>query len=173
MASNETGRHQDDGSRRLSRVLPATVFQSDEGNIVILALGVAGITYGGLLGVFVFGMVNKRATAVDANITFALAVAVNAFFFVMEKYITGEVWVAWQWYPLLGVIVMVVVGGLLSLRHPKAQTRSTVAEVEAATADDPVPAATVPGPAVADRTAQPPQRGTRRPRHPGCPAGDE
>ncbi|MDN5588256.1 MAG: sodium:solute symporter, partial [Brevibacterium sp.] len=101
--------------------------------IVILALGVAGITYGGLLGAFVFGIVNKRATAVDANITFALAVAVNAFFFVMEKYVTGEVWVAWQWYPLLGVIVMVSLGGLLSLRHPKPANRATAAEVEGST----------------------------------------
>ena len=111
-------------------ILPATIFQSDEGNIVILALGVAGITYGGLLGAFVFGIINKRATSVDANITFTLAVAVNAFFFVMEKYVTGEVWVAWQWYPLLGVIVMVVLGGLLSLRHPKVANRNTAAEVE-------------------------------------------
>ncbi|MGO3066070.1 MAG: sodium:solute symporter family transporter, partial [Brevibacterium linens] len=98
-------------------ILPATIFESDSGNIVILALGIAGITYGGLLGAFVFGIVNKRARALDANIAFALAVAGNAFFFVMEKYVTGEVWVAWQWYPLLGVIVTFIVGGLLSLRH--------------------------------------------------------
>ncbi|KZE12320.1 sodium:solute symporter [Brevibacterium casei] len=110
-------------------ILPATVFESDSGNIVILALGIAGITYGGLLGAFVFGMVNKRATAVDANIAFVLAIAVNAYFFVMEKYVTGEVWVAWQWYPLLGVIVMLTVGGLLSLRHPAAPAH-TPAEVE-------------------------------------------
>ncbi|CAM3647152.1 sodium:solute symporter [Isoptericola cucumis] len=102
----------------LAFIAPATVFQSDEGNIVILALGVAGITYGGLLGAFVFGILNKRARAADANVAFVLAVAVNAFFFVMEKYVTGEVWVAWQWYPLMGVIVTFVVGGLLSLRHP-------------------------------------------------------
>ena len=55
-------------------ILPATVFESDSGNIVILALGIAGITYGGLLGAFVFGIVNKRARALDANIAFALAV---------------------------------------------------------------------------------------------------
>ena len=102
----------------LAFIAPATVFRSDEGSIVVLALGVAGITYGGLLGAFVFGIVNKRARAVDADIAFVLAVAVNAFFFVMEKYVIGEVWVAWQWYPLLGVIVTFAVGGLLSLRHP-------------------------------------------------------
>lgn len=102
----------------LAFIAPAAFFRSDEGNIVILALGIAGITYGGLLGAFVFGIVNKRADAVDANVAFVAAVAVNAFFFVMEKFVTGEVWVAWQWYPLLGVIVTFVVGGLLSLRHP-------------------------------------------------------
>lgn len=99
-------------------ILPATVFESDSGSIVILALGIAGITYGGLLGAFIFGIFNRRANAVDANVGFAAAVAVNAFLFVMEKYVTGEVWVAWQWYPLLGVIVTCVLGGLLSLRHP-------------------------------------------------------
>ncbi len=101
----------------LAFIAPATMFRSDEGSIVVLALGVAGITYGGLLGAFVLGIVNRRARAVDANLAFVLAVAVNAFFFVMEKYVIGEVWVAWQWYPLLGVVVTLAVGGTLSLRH--------------------------------------------------------
>lgn len=114
----------------LAFIAPATVFQTDEGNIVILALGVAGITYGGLLGAFIFGIVNKRARALDANIAFGVAVAVNAFFFVMENYVTGEIWVAWQWYPLLGVIVTFAVGGLLSLRHPTSQPSDQPASPE-------------------------------------------
>lgn len=111
----------------LAFIAPATIFRSDEGSIVVLALGVAGITYGGLLGAFVFGIVSRRARALDANIAFVVAVAVNAFFFLMEKYVVGEVWVAWQWYPLLGVIVTFAVGGLLSLRHP-AVARATAPE---------------------------------------------
>ncbi|GAA1984536.1 sodium:solute symporter [Isoptericola halotolerans] len=102
----------------LAFIAPAVFFQSDEGNIVVLALGIAGITYGGLLGAFVFGIFNKRARAKDANIAFVAAIGVNLYFFVMEKYVTGEIWLAWQWYPLLGVIVTFAVGGLLSLRHP-------------------------------------------------------
>ena len=47
----------------LAFIAPATIFRSDEGSIVVLALGVAGITYGGLLGAFVFGIVNRRARA--------------------------------------------------------------------------------------------------------------
>jgi len=39
---------------------------------------------------------------------------------------------AYPWYPLLGVIVTLVVGGLLSLRHP---AQAAVEEPEAATAD--------------------------------------
>ena len=109
----------------LAFIAPATIFRSDEGSIVVLALGVAGITYGGLLGAFVLGIVNRRARSADANIAFVLAVAVNAFFFVMEKYVIGEVWVAWQWYPLLGVLVTLAVGGALSLRHRGAQSPET------------------------------------------------
>lgn len=120
----------------LAFIAPATIFQSDEGNIVILALGVAGITYGGLLGAFAFGILNRRATAADANIAFVVAVAVNAYFFVMEKYVTGEVWVAWQWYPLLGVIVTFVVGGLLSLRRPAAPRTGLAAETRDETRKD-------------------------------------
>src|SRR5690625_5462420 len=59
----------------LAFIAPATIFRSDEGNIVVLALGVAGITYGGLLGAFVFGIVNRRARSADANIAFVVAVA--------------------------------------------------------------------------------------------------
>ncbi|NDK31572.1 sodium:solute symporter [Nesterenkonia haasae] len=110
----------------LAFIAPATVFQSDDGNIVILALGIAGITYGGLLGAFIFGIFNKRARPLDANIAFGIAVAVNAFFFVMEKYVTGEVWVAWQWYPLLGVLVTFAVGGTLSLRHSGPMVEDTL-----------------------------------------------
>ncbi len=69
----------------LAFIAPAAIFRSDEGNIVVLAFDVAGITYGGLLGAFLFGIVNKRARATDANIAFVIAVAVNAFFFVIMR----------------------------------------------------------------------------------------
>lgn len=117
-------------------IAPATFFHSDEGNIVVLALGVAGITYGGLLGAFIFGIVNRRARAADANIAFVAAVAVNAFFFGMENYVTGEVWVAWQWYPLLGVIVTFVIGGLLSLRHSRPAPQPSSERIPGGSHDD-------------------------------------
>lgn len=106
----------------LAFIAPAVFFKNDEGNIVILALGIAGITYGALLGSFALGLVNKRARAADANIAFVLAAATTMTLFVMENWVLAKdgkahVLVAWQWYPLVGVLVTLVVGGLLSLRH--------------------------------------------------------
>lgn len=114
----------------LAFIAPAVFFQNDSGNIVILALGIAGITYGALLGAFALGLFNKRARALDANIAFVCAAATTATFFVLEKWVmavdgTPHVLVAWQWYPLVGVIVTLVVGGLLSMRH---RTRAPLAD---------------------------------------------
>src|SRR5699024_12119983 len=60
-------------------ILPATVFESDSGNIVILALGIAGITYGVLLGAFVSGIATKRARGAEATMAFSLTAAADAF----------------------------------------------------------------------------------------------
>lgn len=106
----------------LAFIAPAAFFTSDSGSIVVLALGIAGITYGALLGAFALGIVNKRARAADANIAFVCAAATTTTMFVLEKWVLADdgvpqVIVAWQWYPLVGVVVTLVVGGLLSLRH--------------------------------------------------------
>jgi Na+/proline symporter len=113
----------------LAFIAPAVWFKSDTGSIVVLALGIAGITYGALLGAFVLGFVNKRATAVDANIAFVCAAGTTMTLFALEKWVLAEdgvprVLLAWQWYPLAGVIVTLVVGGLLSLRRPVGAPRS-------------------------------------------------
>ncbi len=116
----------------LAFIAPAVFFESDSGSIVVLALGIAGITYGALLGAFVFGLVSKRATAADANIAFVCAAATTMTLFALEKWVLAEdgvpqVLLAWQWYPLAGVIVTFVVGGLLSLRHPAPASTERVA----------------------------------------------
>lgn len=121
----------------LAFIAPAAFFKSDSGSIVILALGIAGITYGALLGSFILGLVNRRARAFDANIAFVMAAATTMTFFVLEKWVmtnpdgTPKVLVAWQWYPLIGVIVTLVVGGLLSLRHGDRDPRAEETQVSA------------------------------------------
>ena len=130
---------------RLSRVLTlvwaavfvgfAMLFTGLDNPVVELGLGIAGFTYGGLLGAFALGLLSRRARQSDAVVAFVVTVAslVATIFGVWWSAEAGWVWdwrpdaaaradmglraVAWPLYPLLGVVVTLVVGGLLGLRH--------------------------------------------------------
>jgi SSS family solute:Na+ symporter len=111
----------------------ASMFSTTKNSVIELGLAIVGYTYGALLGAFVLGLVVKRARQADAVIAFISTVVVMAFVILGLKFSakTGgfigvdfakaggdKVALAYPWYPLLGVIVTLVVGGLLSLRHP-------------------------------------------------------
>jgi SSS family transporter len=131
---------------RLSRLLTlvwaavfvgfAMLFTGMDNPVVELGLGIAGFTYGGLLGAFALGLLSQRARQSDAVVAFVAAVAalVAVIFGVWWSAETGGwVWdwrpdaaaregtglraVAWPLYPLIGVAVTLAVGGLLGLRH--------------------------------------------------------
>ncbi len=99
--------------------------------IVEQGLSIAGFTYGALLGAFFLGLVFKAAKQVDAIVAFVTTVVVMAFVILGVKFVgpdlsleisfaaasaTAKV-LAYPWYTPLGVLVTLVVGGLLSLRH--------------------------------------------------------
>jgi SSS family solute:Na+ symporter len=79
--------------------------------LVEIALGVASFTYGGLLGVFLLGVLIKRTHERDAMIGFtagiATMVAVVAF---------GHI--GWTWYVFVGTMATMLVGSISSLFHP-------------------------------------------------------
>ncbi|WP_349256333.1 MULTISPECIES: sodium:solute symporter [Rubrivirga] len=142
------GRRPDEAAAlRLSRVLTlvwaavfvgfATLFTGLDNPVVELGLGIAGFTYGGLLGAFALGLLVRRARQADALVAFAVTIAaLTAVIFGVWWSGAAEAWVwawrpsaedreagalsavAWPLYPLVGVAVSLVVGGLLSLRHP-------------------------------------------------------
>ena len=114
----------------------ATLFIDNDSPVIELGLGIAGFTYGGLLGAFALGLFVPKARQLDAVIAFVVTVAV------MTVVIFGVFWsassgawtftwrpdsaavaagelrsVAWPLYPLLGVLITLAVGGLASLRH--------------------------------------------------------
>lgn len=89
----------------------ANLFESQENPVVELGLGIAGFTYGGLLGAFLLGILIPRARQTDALIAFFAAIAIMAYV------VFGGVNVAFPWYTLIGVAITMTVGGLLSLRH--------------------------------------------------------
>lgn len=97
----------------------ASMFSSTEGPVIELGLGIAGYTYGALLGAFLLGMLVKRAKQSDAVIAFVVTVISMAFVIRGLKFDVGgkQVGLAFPWYTALGVLITLVVGGLLSLRR--------------------------------------------------------
>lgn len=85
----------------------AFFFMSSSQTVVELALSIASFTYGGLLGTFLLGLLNKKAKQEDALAGFTAGI------FIMITVITLNL-AAWTWFTLIGVVATVVVGSLLS-----------------------------------------------------------
>ncbi|HLR97675.1 MAG TPA: sodium:solute symporter [Jiangellaceae bacterium] len=87
--------------------------------VVEIALSIASYTYGALLGAFFLGMFVRRASQADAIAGFVTTLAVTAVFvFGVTFTVDGEeLPLAFPWYTPLGIVVTLLVGGGLSLRH--------------------------------------------------------
>lgn len=112
-------------------VIFASLFTDTENPVVEVGLAIASYTYGALLGAFFLGLLVRRARQADAVIAFVATIVVVAFFvFGVSFTVDGEpTALAFPWYTPLGVLVTLVVGGLLSLRHsgpaPQAEEPAT------------------------------------------------
>lgn len=113
------GRGKDEAAAlRLSRLLTlawaivmagfACLFTDTKGQVVLLGLGIAGYTYGALLGAFLLGLVVPQARERDAVAAFLATILVMTA--VVRTYA-----LAFPWYVPLGVIVTLAVGGALSM----------------------------------------------------------
>ncbi|SFO83484.1 transporter, SSS family [Amycolatopsis arida] len=100
-------------------VLFASMFTTTDQPVVEVGLTIASYTYGALLGSFFLGILVKRARQLDAIVAFLCTIVVNAVFILgVEFTVDGEQKpLAFPWYVPLGVVVTLVIGGLLSLRH--------------------------------------------------------
>ncbi len=83
---------------------------SEGTSAVEVALGIASLVYGGLLGAFALGVLTKRPGQAHAII--AMTVAIAAVTLVRDQ-------IAWPWYVLVGSGITLLVGSLLSLATPK------------------------------------------------------
>ncbi|HET9839103.1 MAG TPA: sodium:solute symporter, partial [Candidatus Angelobacter sp.] len=66
--------------------------------------------YGGLLGVFLLGLLTKRASQTGAIIGMLCGLAVNLYIAIWQKE-----HIAWTWYVTIGASVTFIVGYLASL----------------------------------------------------------
>jgi SSS family transporter len=118
-----TRKHRDELSNlRISRyitifwasmlIIAAILFMNSSQAVVELALSISSFTYGGLLGTFLLGILNKKARQEDALAAFVAGI------FIMITVISLKI-AAWTWFTLIGVAATLIVGGLLSVLSNK------------------------------------------------------
>jgi Na+/proline symporter len=97
----------------------ASMFTDTHSPVVVLGLGITGYTYGALLGAFLLGLLVRRANQRDGAIAFIATVVIMAVVVLGVK-IQGHS-LAFPWYVPIGVAITLLVGGGLSLTHPREQ----------------------------------------------------
>ena len=112
----------------------ANLFQDQQNPVVELGLAIASFTYGGLLGVFLLGLLNDQAQQADAVISFVVTIIVMVFVIFGVWYVPYEGWtltlvfpweeasadlrsIGWPWFTVIGSMLMLGLGSLLGLRH--------------------------------------------------------
>ncbi len=93
-------------------IFSAIFFMNSPQTVVELALSIASFTYGGLLGTFMLGLFNKKATQEDALAAFTAGI------FIMVTVIALKL-AAWTWFTFIGVIATLLVGTFLSYLNKK------------------------------------------------------
>ncbi len=88
-------------------VFTAIFFMNTSQTVVELALSIASFTYGGLLGTFLLGILNKRINEKFAIISFLSGITG------MIAVISLDL-VAWTWFTLFGVSITLITGYFLS-----------------------------------------------------------
>ncbi|MDZ7766669.1 MAG: sodium:solute symporter [Melioribacteraceae bacterium] len=96
-------------------VLAALLFMNTTQAVVELALSIASFTYGGLLGTFLLGIFNKRISQNYAIAAFLTGIIGMILFISVDL-------VAWTWYTLVGVIITLLTGYLLSFYEHSIKT---------------------------------------------------
>jgi Na+/proline symporter len=95
-------------------------------NVLELGLSIASVPYGGLLGVFLLGVLTRRTTQTGALIGMALAIGVNLFLYLGPRFGWMHTTVAWTWYVTIGATLTFVVGYLVSLFTPASPESANV-----------------------------------------------
>jgi SSS family solute:Na+ symporter len=126
------------------------MFTTTSNPIVETGLAITGYTYGALLGAFMLGLLIKKARQLDAIVAFVVTVGVMAFVILGVKFNkqSGEligidfskaagdsVALAFPWYTPLGLVITLIVGGLLALRHRGAPTPDADEQADALAED--------------------------------------
>ncbi|MGQ9800037.1 MAG: sodium:solute symporter [Ignavibacterium sp.] len=85
----------------------AIFFMNTNKAVVELALSISSFTFGGMLGTFLLGIFNKKASEKIALLSFALSIIIVSLFIIFKI-------VAWTWYVFIGVGTVLITGFFIS-----------------------------------------------------------
>ncbi|MGQ9644830.1 MAG: sodium:solute symporter [Ignavibacterium sp.] len=85
----------------------AIFFMNTNKAVVELALSISSFTFGGMLGTFLLGIFNKKASGEIALLSFALSIIIVSLFIIFKI-------VAWTWYVFIGVGTVLITGFFIS-----------------------------------------------------------
>ena len=113
----------------------ALLFKEQGTPVVVVALGIASFTYGGLLGVFFLGNFWPRARQRDAILGLSIGILTMSFVVFAGRFIAAFpglestlgpfARIAWPWYVLIGTSITMIVGIISSLTGTRSQTTGT------------------------------------------------
>lgn len=83
--------------------------------VLEIGLSIASVPYGGLLGVFLLGVLTRRATETGVIIGMTCGIAVNMWLWLAPKFELMDTVVAWTWYVSIGTTITFVIGYLASM----------------------------------------------------------
>lgn len=84
-------------------------------SVMEFGLSIASVAYGGLLGVFLLGLITRRANQTGAIAGMAMGLALNLTLWLAPRFGHMHTAVAYTWYVTIGACVTFVVGYLVSL----------------------------------------------------------
>jgi SSS family transporter len=86
----------------------ALAFQSNDQPVVVLALSIASITYGGLLGTYILGGISQKIQQFDVIVTIVASTTAMVVIVLLKPGPFADL--AWPWYVPLGTVIAVAVG---------------------------------------------------------------
>jgi SSS family solute:Na+ symporter len=91
-------------------IFVAFIFIQLSKSVVEIALGIASITYGGLLGTFLLGLLSERVSEKGALIGFSFGIAAMLSVSVIPILMNRPPFIHWTWYVFLGTAVTISIG---------------------------------------------------------------
>lgn len=100
-------------------IFVAFLFITLSHSVVEVALGIASITYGGLLGVFLLGLFFKNVSPLGARVGFSIGILAMLLVSLLPIILGQPPYVHWTWFVFIGTLVTISVGNLFRNKSPQ------------------------------------------------------